>query len=44
MERHNVQAGGEIDGWLVDRITGTRVTLRKGSETRELVMFRGKAE
>ena len=44
MERHNVQSGGEIDGWLVERITGTRVTLRKGSETRELVMFRGKVE
>lgn len=44
MERRNVQAGGEIDGWQVERITGTRVILRKGSEVRELVMFRGKVE
>lgn len=44
LERHNLQVAGEIDGWLVERISGTRVTLKKGSEVKELVMFRGKTE
>lgn len=44
LERRNLQQGGEIDGWLVERIEGTRVMLRKGSESKELVMFRGKSE
>ena len=44
LERRNVKTGEEIDGWTVERIAGTRVTLRKGSEVRELVLLRGKVE
>ena len=44
LERRNVQIGEEVDGWTVERIAGTRVTLRKGSEVRELVLLRGKLE
>lgn len=44
LERRNLQVAGEIDGWVVERISGTRVTLKKGSEVKELVMFRGKTE
>ncbi len=43
-ERRNVKTGEEIDGWLVEQIAARRVTLRKGSEVRELVMLRGKVE
>jgi hypothetical protein len=44
IERRNLSVGGEIDGWFVERITRNRVTLRKGSELKELVLFRGKTE
>lgn len=44
LERRNLSVGGEIDGWLVERISRNKVTMRKGSEFKELVMFRGKTE
>jgi len=44
LERRNLSVGGEIDGWLVERISRNKVTLRKGSELKELVLFRGKTE
>jgi len=40
LERRNVGLGGEIDGWTVERVEVSRVALKKGSETKELVMFR----
>ena len=44
LERRNLQVASEIDGWVIERISGTSVTLKKGSEVKELVMFRGKTE
>ena len=40
LERRNVALGGEVDGWTVERVEVSRVALKKGSETKELVMFR----
>lgn len=42
LERQNLPVGGQIDGWTVQRIERSSVTLQKGSESKELVMFRGK--
>ena len=42
LERKNLEVGGEIDGWTVEVVAATTVTLKKGSETQELVMFRGR--
>ena len=44
LERRNLSVGGEIDGWLVEGISRNKVTLRKGSELKELILFRGKME
>ena len=40
IERRNVAMGGEIDGWTVERVEVSKVALRKGTETKELVMFK----
>jgi|GEM_PF-4753570 len=40
LERHILPVGGEIDGWTVQRIDHSSVTLGKGPESKELVMFR----
>lgn len=42
IEQRAVGVGVDIDGWLVERIEASKVTLRKGTETKELVMFRTK--
>lgn len=44
LERRTLQRGGEIEGWSVQTISRSAVTLQKGSERRELRMFRGKEE
>lgn len=42
LERRTLQRGGEIEGWTVRAISRSAVTLQKGSELRELLMFPGK--
>jgi len=43
-ERVKVAVDAEVDGWKVASINRTRVTLKRGDEQRELVIFRGKVE
>lgn len=40
LERKIVEIGGEIDGWSVEHIDNRKVGLSKGTERKELVMFR----
>jgi hypothetical protein len=44
VERVRATAGQVVEGWTVERITRREVTLKKGVESRELLLFRPRTE